>query len=166
MDLLGVLNFDEVSDDDVSEYEKRTAVRAVLVNPEGLVALMYSTIQNFYKLPGGGVETGETLAQAIVRECLEETGFLVSELKNIGEVQEIRSSERLLQNTYAFFARVVGSPKAPSLTESEIKAGFVVEWHPLDTAFEKLENMSGSRLGDYVSTRERLILKNAATVLL
>ena len=46
-----------------------------------------------YKMPGGGVEHGESFHQALIREVREETGLLVKPetIKEIGEVLEIRA---------------------------------------------------------------------------
>lgn len=54
---------------------RRLAVRAVVWRGERL--LLVRTNKGDYKFPGGGQETGEDDAQTLVRETLEETGYLV-----------------------------------------------------------------------------------------
>ena len=51
----------------------RFSVHAVIVNDEGKVLLLKQTYgDKRWGLPGGGVEPGETIHQAIKRECYEE----------------------------------------------------------------------------------------------
>jgi len=44
---------------------------------------------NLYTLPGGGVETGETLHEAVMREVREETGLIVEPVALAGEREVI-----------------------------------------------------------------------------
>lgn len=56
----------------------RFSVHAVIANNEGKVLLLMSTYGGGrWGLPGGGVEPGETVHQAIIRECMEEIGLKV-----------------------------------------------------------------------------------------
>jgi ADP-ribose pyrophosphatase YjhB (NUDIX family) len=50
-------------------------VRAIVVNESGQVFLVEHSYVTGWHLPGGGVETGETLRDALARELIEEGGI-------------------------------------------------------------------------------------------
>jgi ADP-ribose pyrophosphatase YjhB (NUDIX family) len=52
-------------------------VRAVVIDAAGKVFLVRHSYVSGWHLPGGGVETGETLAQALARELAEEGNITV-----------------------------------------------------------------------------------------
>ena len=63
-------------------------VGAVVLNGDGRVLLVkraHEPLKGEWSLPGGGVEVGETLDAAVVRELFEETGLTVT----VGPVVEV-----------------------------------------------------------------------------
>jgi 8-oxo-dGTP diphosphatase len=61
------------------DYRERPSAYGLLEN-DGRLALVYVSLPDrapFYDLPGGGVEEGESEAQALIREFGEETGLVV-----------------------------------------------------------------------------------------
>ena len=48
-----------------------------LIIDDGKIALLRSTVNNKYIFPGGGVDLGETMEEAMKREVVEETGLVV-----------------------------------------------------------------------------------------
>ncbi|MBI4451483.1 NUDIX domain-containing protein [Candidatus Woesearchaeota archaeon] len=60
-------------------------VGAVIVNAEGKIFLMKSPKwHDAYVIPGGHVELGETMVEALKREMREETGLAVDECEFLG----------------------------------------------------------------------------------
>ncbi len=60
-------------------------VRLIVRDPLDQVLLVRHTYIKGLHLPGGGVDVGETAQDAAVRECFEETNFLVqSDLRLVG----------------------------------------------------------------------------------
>jgi ADP-ribose pyrophosphatase YjhB (NUDIX family) len=52
-------------------------VRAIVLDADGRVCLVRHTYKEGWYLPGGGVKTGESLADAMSRELVEETGIVL-----------------------------------------------------------------------------------------
>ena len=55
-----------------------------MTNDAGEILLHRRTDNQLWSLPGGKMEIGETLAQAIIRECHEETGLQVEPERIVG----------------------------------------------------------------------------------
>ena len=64
-----------------TEYDTRVAAYAVIVDAEGRILLTWyngeGRHQPGWSLPGGGVDFGERLEDAVVREVHEEAGYVV-----------------------------------------------------------------------------------------
>lgn len=60
-----------------NELAVRACAGVVAVDTQGAVLLVKRVDDQSWGLPGGGVEAGETWAEAAQRECLEETGWEV-----------------------------------------------------------------------------------------
>lgn len=55
----------------------RPSVRSIIIRG-GRVAMVHSLMYDYYKFPGGGIESGETRHQALIRETAEESGLCVA----------------------------------------------------------------------------------------
>lgn len=69
----------------------RSAVRAILLNDGKILLNRCRDPRNgeYYTLPGGGQNQYETLEEALVRECLEETGYQVRPVAFVALCEEI-----------------------------------------------------------------------------
>jgi ADP-ribose pyrophosphatase YjhB (NUDIX family) len=104
------------------------SVVAIVRDDEGRVLLIHKTDNDLWALPGGGHEIGESIADTVVREVKEETGYDVEVIgvsgiyTNPGHVMAYEDGEVRQQFSIAFAARLVGGEPR---TSSESKR---VEW--------------------------------------
>ena len=105
---------------DRSNYYHRRAARAVLLDREGRVFLMYVGLHSYHKLPGGGIQKGEDVKQALARELMEEVGCEAEILSEVGEIVEYRDFEKMKQTSYCYVARQIGEKVSNSLEEDEL----------------------------------------------
>lgn len=142
MELLFTIDKKDYTDD--MPVVERYGVRAI-IRQNNKYAMQRSS-QGEYKIPGGGVEDGESFVQALMREVREETGLLVKPetIKEIGEVLEIKEDRRCKGQKYIAHSlyhacEVSDEMVEPQMTESEIKKGYHLEWAELEQIIS--ENM-------------------------
>jgi len=141
MKLLTTLTDKDVGFDD-NEFKQtyqRFAARIVVVDQAGRVALMYTRMFKYHKLPGGGVVEGEDHKVAAAREALEETGCK-GDITELGRIDELRGHNGQRQINYGYLCRVVGEKGRPQFTESEIHEQFEVRWYSFDEAINILKS--------------------------
>ena len=116
---------------DGSVYSRPSA-RAVIIK-DGKIAMVYSKKYNYYKFPGGGIETGEYMEDALIREVLEETGLCVirDSIQEYGQVHRIQKGTKediFIQDNYYFLCSVKKDIEQQNLDKYEADEGFTLEF--------------------------------------
>jgi 8-oxo-dGTP pyrophosphatase MutT (NUDIX family) len=57
------------------DYLFRVSLKAVIINPEGKLLLVKESAREYWDVPGGGLDHGETIKEALTREIFEEVGY-------------------------------------------------------------------------------------------
>ena len=160
------INLENVSEEEVRKYSIRKAARAVVFDDDDLVALLHVTKNNYYKLPGGGIEKGEDSKEALKRECKEEIGCEVKIIKEVGSIVEHRKKHNLRQTSYCYIAEIIGKKGVPQLEGYEKDEGFQTVWLPFESAISKLkESKPVNYEGPYIDSRDLTFLEAAGKIL-
>lgn len=110
-----------------SKEVTRVSARCIVIE-DGKIYLSHSRKFNFYKLPGGGVDRGETKKDSAMREAREEAGVFVdrSDMKlwgvYIDKWKSVRSGEEKLvwvNKSYYYICKRIGELLPIEPTESE-----------------------------------------------
>lgn len=123
----------------MNEPRKRIAVRTILLNEKGEMALLHKAKKNEYKLIGGGVDEGETLNQALKREVLEEAGCEIKVIAELGYIEEERTRDNFTQVSYVYVAGVAKDTQQLHLTEQEEEEGAKLCWCNPEEALKKIK---------------------------
>ncbi|MDR0861725.1 MAG: GNAT family N-acetyltransferase [Oscillospiraceae bacterium] len=118
----------------------RTAVRAVI--RDGERALLILTVEGDYKFPGGGIKPDETHLDALRREVIEETGFVIADdLQPLGTTVTHRADLHgngvyFEERGYYYECRLTGERGEIALDDYEKALHFSAEFVSLREAHE------------------------------
>ncbi|MBR0129991.1 MAG: NUDIX domain-containing protein [Firmicutes bacterium] len=125
---------------DKKDYDKctrsyvRNSARSVIIR-DGRVAMVHSLKYDYYKFPGGGIEAGESIEDAVIRETLEESGLRIirSSMREFGYVHRIQrntydSDECFIQDNYYYLCKAEDGLAPQELDDYEARERFTLEF--------------------------------------
>jgi len=139
----------------------REAVRIVAFDDSDKIAILYSKKYNYYSLPGGGIEEGESSIDAAHREAKEETGCNISNLQKVGYVVQHGRKVDLTQKEYCFLAKVHGEKGVVDFTDEEFGEDYEVQWINIDSFVQKMEKQRAS----FLRTRDLIFISEVTKIM-
>lgn len=119
---------DYVSDGSV--FSRPSARAIIIINRK--IVMLYSKKYHYYEFPGGGIEIGECMEDALIREVSEETGLCVirNSIQEYGQVHRIQKGKKedvFIQDNYYFLCCVKEDLEQQNLDKYEAEEGFTLE---------------------------------------
>ena len=110
----------------------RPSVRGIIIR-DGKIGMVHSLKYDYYKFPGGGIESGENHIEALVREVLEESGMVVisDTIKEYGLVHRVQKGieeDIFIQDNYYYICQVEKDVVPQCLDDYEADELFTLEF--------------------------------------
>lgn len=143
---------------------RRTAVRAIIIEEEKI--LMVRSNLGYYKLPGGGVEEGESHAGALAREVAEETGYLDCSVGNLlGVITEQRPDNSApnacfqMESLHYICKLITKQKTAQALIGYELEEGYMPAWISIEAAIDANSSIYEVDSSQLFLPRENFVLQ-------
>ena len=138
-----LMTFDAKDYQDTVGVVEKYSVRGIIMR-EGRLAMQCS-LDGEYKIPGGGMEAGESRQQALIREVREETGLHIIEdsIEELGEIIEMRRdmfepTKKYICHSIFYYCRTRPELQdALKLTASEAAKGYELKWATPKEIYER-----------------------------
>lgn len=146
-------------------YYSRDSARSIIVS-DNKIAMIHSLKYDYYKFPGGGIEDGEKIVNAMIRETLEEAGLIVipESIKEYGFVHRIQKSdtcpsECFIQDNYYYLCSVEDTAVDQKLDGYEAKENYVLEYVDPHLAIEKNRSVKDTPYNSAMFERECMVIE-------
>ena len=156
----------------------RNAAKALIVDDDGKILLIkyknsigeiYYGLPNgaiYYDLPGGGQNQYETLEEAVKRECLEETGYLVN-VGRLAAVYEEISENAKYRLEWEDYTHKIYFVFICRLADTDVKKSAEKDFDMLEAEWVKIEDVANILLyPNIIKLKLDLILKSESTLYL
>ncbi len=143
----------------------RDSARGIIIR-NGKVAMIHSLKYDYYKFPGGGIESGESPADAVIREVREEAGLIVipESVREYGYVHRIQRSDKdpsecFVQDNYYYLCEASEEIASQSLDDYEAQESYRLEFVEPAAAIRKNREVKESPYNPLMFERESRVLE-------
>lgn len=123
----------------------RVGCRGIVIQDSRML-ISHEVNADYYLIPGGGLEAGETPEECCIREICEETGYIVKPVSHFLTLSEYYEEYQYI--SHYFLCDIIGESEQ-NLTANEIKRGLTPEWVSPDQMLKLY-----SKHGDFAATNE------------
>lgn len=164
MEYYGLIKDNIYKKSNINYYRK--TVRAVLVNEKkeiGLLHIIGKDIfgeRDHYETPGGGVNDNEEFINTLKREILEECGYSIKNIKEIGKIDIEYFVLNRVDEGYFYYCEI-DSYLGNNLEEYEKSVIKEIKWISINDILEIYKNFNVQNVGKMIHKRDLLIIERA-----
>ena len=154
-----LFNLDTKDYDPNDKAVVRPSVRGIIIR-DGKVAMVHSLKYDYYKFPGGGIESGEEQTETLIREVAEEAGLQVlpETVRPYGLVHRVQKDDRcgiFVQDNFYYLCDTARTPLPQRLDDYEAEERFTLEY------VDPLHAIRTNRREDHGPKDKNMLLREA-----
>ena len=144
---------------------QRDSARSIIIR-DRKIAMIHSLKYDYYKFPGGGIEKGESVVDAMILETREEAGLVVipETVREYGYVHRVQRSDKdhsecFVQDNFYYLCDALADTASQDLDEYEARESYRLEFIDPAVAILKNRNVTNSPYNRVMFEREALVLE-------